>query len=78
MMVAGLWEVMFLKDVITYRLPMLTMASLIRPSELLRKNKSTQRWEGHVLGGIQEKLGGVGGGHGQNTLYVCMKLSKNK
>lgn len=43
MMVAGLWEVMFLKDVITYRLPMLTMASLSRPSELLRKNKRVHK-----------------------------------
>lgn len=48
----GLWEVIFLKDVIAYKLPMLTQASLVRLSEILRKKKRMQRWEGHMLGGF--------------------------
>lgn len=50
LMVPWLCEVVFLKDMITYRMPMLMQTSLIRLSELLKKRM--QRWEGHVLGQV--------------------------
>lgn len=68
----GLWEVLFLKDVIAYKLPMRMQASLVRLSEILRKKKRMQRWEGHSSWGA----GGIGGDYDQKNIVYLYEIVK--